>query len=101
MGGGRRRRARPAPLAANSGSYTIARNWPNSWRPRSPRGNRGSLRWSPDPGAVKIRKALNRANAIVESAVDDVTARDIKAAAKDAGVTKTADPPSDNSTSPT
>ena len=38
---------------------------------------------------MKIRKALGRANAIVESAVDDVTARDIKAAAKDAGSTDT------------
>jgi hypothetical protein len=42
-----------------------------------------------DPGAVKIRQALQRANAIVESAVDDVTARDIKAAAKDARPTET------------
>ena len=64
-------------------------------------GQSGLVALVSDPGAVKIRKALNRANAIVESAVDDVTARDIKAAAKDAGVTKTADPPSDNSTSPT
>jgi len=45
-----------------------------------------------DPGAVKIRKALERADAIVESAVDDVTARDIKAAAKDAGSTDTTAP---------
>jgi hypothetical protein len=41
---------------------------------------------------VKIRKALERADAIVESAVDDVTARDIKAAAKDAGSTDTTAP---------
>ena len=48
-------------------------------------GHSGLVALVSDPGAVKIRKALGRANAIVESAVDDVTARDIKAAAKDAG----------------
>jgi hypothetical protein len=32
---------------------------------------------------VEIRKALAKADAIVESAIDDVVARDIKAAAKD------------------
>jgi len=48
-------------------------------------GHSGLVALVSDPGAVKIRKALGRANAIVESAVDDVTARDIKKAAKDAG----------------
>ena len=51
-------------------------------------GHSGLVALVSDPGAVKIRKALGRANAIVESAVDDVTARDIKAAAKDAGSTE-------------
>ena len=51
-------------------------------------GHSGLVALVSDPGAVKIRKALSRANAIVESAVDDVTARDIKAAAKDAGTTE-------------
>lgn len=37
-----------------------------------------------DPGAVEIRKALTAANAIVESTVDRVVARDLKALAKDA-----------------
>ena len=37
-----------------------------------------------DPGAVEIRKALAMADAIVESAVDDVVAKDIKAAAEEA-----------------
>ena len=46
-------------------------------------GHSGLIALVSDPGAVKIRKALERANAIVESAVDDVTARDIKTAAKD------------------
>ncbi len=41
------------------------------------------------PRAVKIRKALGKANAIVESAVDDVTASDIKAAAKVVGSAET------------
>ena len=36
-----------------------------------------------DPGAVEIRKALSAANAIVESTVDSVAAKDIKAAAKE------------------
>ena len=48
-------------------------------------GHSGLVALVSDPGAVKIRKALGRANAIVESAVDDVTARDFKAAAEDAG----------------
>lgn len=37
-----------------------------------------------DPGAVEIRKALMAANAIVESTVDRVVARDLKALAKEA-----------------
>lgn len=36
-----------------------------------------------DPGAVEIRKALNAANAIVESTVDRVVARDLKALANE------------------
>ena len=55
-------------------------------------GHSGLVALVSDPSAVKIRKALGRANAIVESAVDDVTARNIKAAAKDAESTET-DPP--------
>ncbi len=46
-------------------------------------GHSGILALVSDPGAVKIRQALSRANAIVESAVDEVAAHDIKAAAKD------------------
>jgi uncharacterized membrane protein len=60
-----------------------------------PEGHSGLVALVSDPGAVRIRKALNRANSIVESAVDDVTARDIKAAAKDAGGAQAADTPSD------
>ena len=56
-----------------------------------PEGHSGLVALVSNPGVVKIRKALIRANSIVESAVDDVAARDIKAAAKDAGDTATAD----------
>jgi len=47
-------------------------------------GHSGIVALVSDPGAVKIRKALARADAIVERAVDDVVAKDIKAAAKEA-----------------
>jgi uncharacterized membrane protein len=47
-------------------------------------GHSGILALVSDPGAVEIRKALAKANAIVESAIDDVVAKDIKAAAKEA-----------------
>ena len=47
-------------------------------------GHSGLLALVSDPGAVKIRKALERADAIVETAIDTVEADDIKAAAKEA-----------------
>lgn len=47
-------------------------------------GHSGILALVSDPGAVEIRKALDRADRIVQSAVDDVAAADIKAAAKEA-----------------
>ena len=47
-------------------------------------GHSGIVALVSDPGAVEIRKALALADAIVESAVDDVLAKDIKAAAKEA-----------------
>ncbi len=46
-------------------------------------GHSGIVALVSDPGAVEIRKALATANAIVESAIDDVTAKDIKAIAKE------------------
>jgi uncharacterized membrane protein len=49
-----------------------------------PPGHSGLVALVSDPGAVKIRKALERAEAIVESAIDKVEADDIKAAAKEA-----------------
>ena len=47
-------------------------------------GHSGIIALVSDPGVVEIRKALDKANRVVESAVDDVAAADIKAAAKDA-----------------
>jgi uncharacterized membrane protein len=49
-----------------------------------PPGHSGLLALVSDPGAVKIRQALERAEAIIESAIDKVEADDIKAAAKEA-----------------
>lgn len=47
-------------------------------------GHSGILALVSDPGAVEIRKALERADAIVEKAVDKVAAEDMKAAAEEA-----------------
>ena len=47
-------------------------------------GHSGILALVSDPGEVKIRKALDQADAIVERAVDKVAAEDMKAAAKEA-----------------
>ena len=47
-------------------------------------GHSGIVALVSDPGAVEIQKALERAEAIVGNAVDDVAAKDIKAAAKQA-----------------
>jgi uncharacterized membrane protein len=47
-------------------------------------GHSGIIALVSDPGAVEIRKALEKANRVVESAIDDVAAKDIKAAAKEA-----------------
>jgi len=49
-----------------------------------PPGHSGLVALVSDPGAVKIRQALELADAIVESAIDKVEADDIKAAAKEA-----------------
>ncbi len=47
-------------------------------------GHSGIVALVSDPGVVEIRNALADADAIVQSAIDDVAARDIKAAAKEA-----------------
>jgi len=51
-------------------------------------GHSGILALVSDPGSVKIRKALEKADAIVEKAVDKVAADDIKAAAAEAESTQ-------------
>ncbi len=50
-------------------------------------GHSGILALVSDPGAVELRKALIKADAIVEKAVDKVVADDIKAAAAEADTT--------------
>jgi uncharacterized membrane protein len=47
-------------------------------------GHSGIVALVSDPGAVEIQKALDRAERVVGNAVDDVAAKDIKAAAKQA-----------------
>ncbi|MFA7266098.1 MAG: DUF1269 domain-containing protein [Candidatus Nanopelagicales bacterium] len=47
-------------------------------------GHSGLIALVSDPGAVEIQRALDKANRVVEAAVDDVIAKDIKAAAKEA-----------------
>ena len=47
-------------------------------------GHSGILALVSDPGAVEIRKALDKADAIVEKALDKAAAEDIKAAAAEA-----------------
>lgn len=47
-------------------------------------GHSGLIVLVSDPGAVEIQRALDKANRVIESAVDDVVAKDIKAAAKEA-----------------
>lgn len=49
-----------------------------------PPGHSGLLALVSDPRAVKIRQALDRADAVVEAAINKVEADDIKAAAKEA-----------------
>ncbi|WP_434318565.1 DUF1269 domain-containing protein [Leifsonia sp. P73] len=46
-------------------------------------GHSGIIALVSDPGELKIRKALEKADRIVEKAVDDAAAADIKAAGKD------------------
>ena len=47
-------------------------------------GHSGLIALVSDPGAVEIQKALEKANRVVEHAIDKVAAEDIKAAAKEA-----------------
>jgi uncharacterized membrane protein len=47
-------------------------------------GHSGIVALVSDPAVVEIRKAMDKANRVVESAVDNLVAADIKAAAKEA-----------------
>ena len=47
-------------------------------------GHSGIVAIVSDPAVLEIRRALERADAVVESALDDVVAKDIKALAKEA-----------------
>lgn len=47
-------------------------------------GHSGIVALVSDPGVIEIRRELAMADAVVESAVEDVVAKDIKAAAKEA-----------------
>jgi uncharacterized membrane protein len=49
-------------------------------------GHSGIVALVSDPGVIEIRKALEKANRIVESSIDKVAAQDIKAAAKESQV---------------
>jgi uncharacterized membrane protein len=56
-------------------------------------GHSGIVALVSDPGVVQIRKALAAADAIVESTVDSVVAKDLKAVAKEAEADEKADRP--------
>lgn len=58
-------------------------------------GHSGIVALVSDPAAVELRRALQRADSIVMTAIDDVVAKDVRAAAKEAeeAEQQTADPP--------
>lgn len=59
-------------------------------------GHSGLIALVSDPGEVKIRKAIEKANRVYESAVDKAVAADIKAAAKEADAEAKAEEKSDS-----
>ena len=59
-------------------------------------GHSGLIALVSDPGAVEIQKALEKANRVVEHAIDKVAAEDIKAAAKEAEAEEKAAEKADN-----
>lgn len=59
-------------------------------------GHSGIVALVSDPGALEIRNALEKADAIVAKAVDDVAAEDMKAAAKEAEEAEKADKPAED-----
>ncbi len=59
-------------------------------------GHSGIIALVSDPSVVEIRKALDKANRVVEHAVDKAVAADIKAAAKEAEAEEKAEEKADN-----
>jgi hypothetical protein len=60
-------------------------------------GHSGLVALVSDPAAVELRRALQAANAIVLTAIDDVVAKDVEAAAREAEAAegKAAEPTAD------
>jgi len=54
-----------------------------------PPGHSGIVAIVSDPGALEIRRALGKAAAVIETALDDVVSRDIKAIAQDSETSAT------------
>ena len=55
-------------------------------------GHSGIVALVSDPAVVELRRALRTADTIVQTAIDDVVAKDVKAAAKEAKEAEQADP---------
>ncbi len=61
-------------------------------------GHSGIVALVSDPAVVELRRALRTADTIVQTAIDDVVAKDVKAAAKEAKEAEQADPDAEKAT---
>ena len=61
-------------------------------------GHSGIVALVSDPAVVELRQALRTADTIVQTAIDDVVAKDVKAAAKEAKEAEQADPDAEETT---
>jgi len=61
-------------------------------------GHSGIVALVSDPAVVELRQALRTADTIVQTAIDDVVAKDVKAAAKEAKEAEQADPDAEKTT---
>ena len=61
-------------------------------------GHSGIVALVSDPAVVELRRALRTADTIVQTAIDDVVAKDVKAAAKEAKEAEQADPDAEKTT---
>ena len=61
-------------------------------------GHSGIVALVSDPAVVELRRALRTADSIVQTAIDDVVAKDVKAAAKEAKEAEQADPEAEKAT---